>query len=74
VALITKRGEVIGVVTASLNPAPFLERGDVPQNVNYAVKADYISILVPSLAPASSAEEPPRDVRTSSAPPRTAFS
>lgn len=59
--LITKRGEVIGIVTSTLNPAPFLNRGDVPQNVNYAVKADYISILVPSLAPAGLSEEPARD-------------
>lgn len=59
--LITKRGEVIGVVSATLNPAPLLDRGDVPQNVNYAVKADYISILLPSLATATAAEEPPRE-------------
>jgi S1-C subfamily serine protease len=46
--LINRRGEVIGVVSASLDDdAVFRRTGAVPQNVNYAVKADYISILLP---------------------------
>ena len=45
--LINKNGEVIGVVTATLNQLNILRAsGSLPQNVNYAVKSDY---LVPLL-------------------------
>ncbi len=48
--LIAKNGSVVGVVTATLNPINTLkESGSLPQNVNYAVKADYILPLLVSV-------------------------
>jgi len=45
--LINSRGEVIGVITQTLSPTYTLKTiGVIPQNVNYAVKSDY---LVPLL-------------------------
>ncbi len=42
--LLNNRGEVIGVVTATLNQIVTLRAsGSLPQNVNYAVKIDYIT-------------------------------
>jgi V8-like Glu-specific endopeptidase len=47
--LLNKRGEVIGIVSASLDDeATFARTGAVPQVVNYAVKSDYISVLIPA--------------------------
>ena len=41
--LLDKRGEVVGVVTATLDQFVALRAsGSLPQNVNFAVKADYI--------------------------------
>ena len=41
--LISKRGEVVGVVTATLDQIITLRTaGALPQNVNFAVKIDYI--------------------------------
>lgn len=55
--LIGPRGQVVGVVTKTLNPAYMLKQGrGVPQNVNYAVKAAYLAPLladIPTLQPAS---------------------
>ena len=45
--LLNKRGEVIGVVSASLAGG---DPRDPPQNVNYAVKSDYISPILPANA------------------------
>lgn len=42
--LLNSRGEVIGVITATLSQIVTLrESGALPQNVNYAVKIDYIT-------------------------------
>lgn len=42
--LLNSRGEVVGVVTATLNQIVTLRAsGSLPQNVNYAVKIDYIT-------------------------------
>ncbi len=42
--LLNSRGEVIGVVTATLNQIVTLRAsGSLPQNVNYAIKIDYIT-------------------------------
>ena len=42
---------MIGVVSQSLNVQPILAQlGTAPQNVNYAVKADYIAVLLPPSA------------------------
>ena len=46
--LLNMRGEVIGIVTASFSTAANVRRigGAIPQNVNYAVKADYLIPLL----------------------------
>ena len=45
--LLNARGEVVGVVTATLDPVGTLRAtGSLPQNVNYAVKADYMIPLL----------------------------
>ena len=47
--LINDRGEVLGIVTSTAAIAPFLaSTGSLPQNVNWAVKADYAMPLVAS--------------------------
>jgi len=47
--LLNLRGEVIGIVTATLDQLVVLRRtGSLPQNVNYAIKSDYILPLIPS--------------------------
>jgi len=44
--LVDAFGQVIGVVVATLNSSLFLERtGSVPQNVNFAIKIDYLRLL-----------------------------
>ena len=49
-------GEVIGIVTAKLSAVKMFNwTGDLPQNVNYAVKATYVTALlntVKEMAPA----------------------
>ncbi|MBK9109199.1 MAG: serine protease [Saprospiraceae bacterium] len=45
-ALINDKGDVVGVTTSTANPYYFAKyRGYLPQNINYAVKAEYIKIL-----------------------------
>jgi len=44
--LVNHRGEVVGVITATAAILPFLQKtGSLPQNVNFAVKAGYASLL-----------------------------
>ena len=44
--LVDAYGRVIGVVVSTLNSSLFLERtGSVPQNVNFAIKIDYLRLL-----------------------------
>jgi len=44
--LVNHRGEVVGVITATTAILPFLQKtGSLPQNVNFAVKAGYASLL-----------------------------
>jgi S1-C subfamily serine protease len=46
--LLNKRGQVIGIVTLRLDDeVTFRATGAIPQNVNYAVKADYLTALLP---------------------------
>ena len=48
--LIDRHGNVIGIVTATATVSAFLrETGTLPQNVNWAVKADYATLLAPAL-------------------------
>ena len=47
--LLNQQGEVIGVVSSKLNDVNMLkERGELPQNVNFAVKSNYIQALIES--------------------------
>ncbi|HEY7986743.1 MAG TPA: serine protease [Methylophilaceae bacterium] len=47
--LLNQNGEVIGVVSSKLNDANMLkERGELPQNVNFAVKQSYLQPLIES--------------------------
>lgn len=51
-ALVNMRGEVVGIVTSKLRAVEvFLWSGDIPQNVNYAMKAQYLKILLSNVKP-----------------------
>jgi S1-C subfamily serine protease len=46
-ALVNERGEVVGIITATAAILPFIEEsGTLPQNINWAVKADYLRPLI----------------------------
>ncbi len=48
--LFDNNGSVIGIVVSSLNAKFFLDKGDfVPQNVNFAIRSDYLLPLISSL-------------------------
>jgi len=50
--LLNMRGEVVGIVTASFSTAANARRiGSIPQNVNYAVKAEYFVPLLQKNVP-----------------------
>jgi S1-C subfamily serine protease len=61
--LLNERGEVVGLVTAKLSAsAVYGATGDLPQNVNYAVKVEFLRQLLegqargnPNLAPGAGA-------------------
>jgi S1-C subfamily serine protease len=58
--LLNRRGEVIGVVTLRLSDeATFRSAGVIPQNVNYAVKADYLTALLPAMTQPTAATSSP---------------
>jgi TPR repeat protein len=58
--LLNMRGEVVGIVTAKLSAAEVFKcTGDLPQNVNYAVKAPYLSVLLSSTPDAANIRELP---------------
>ena len=65
--LVNHRGEVVGVITATAAILPFLQRtGSLPQNVNFAVKAGYASLLFTPpavLPPATDRDDAIRRVR-----------
>ncbi len=49
-ALFNSNGDVIGIVIASLNAKYFYESADIiPQNVNFAIKVDYLKNLISML-------------------------
>ena len=49
-ALFNSNGDVIGIVIASLNAKYFYENADIiPQNVNFAIKVDYLKNLISML-------------------------
>ena len=48
--LLNMNGEVVGIVTAKLSAVKMFNwTGDLPQNVNYAIKASYITALLRSV-------------------------
>jgi len=49
--LLNMHGEVAGIVTSKLSASKVFEwTGDLPQNVNYAVKSGYLSMLLSSVS------------------------
>ena len=44
--LFNEDGEVIGMLTSTAALPAFLKAGTIPQNINWAVKAEYISALM----------------------------
>jgi len=55
--LINMRGEVVGVTTSKMSAVKvFKWTGDLPQNVNYAVKVGYVRALLSSVDPASNVQ------------------
>jgi len=58
--LLNMKGEVVGIVTAKLSAAEvFKWTGDLSQNVNYAVKAPYLSVLLSSTPDAADIQKLP---------------
>jgi len=56
--LLNMRGEVVGIVTGKLSAAEVLKwTGDLPQNVNYAIKTPYLSVLLSSTPDAANIRE-----------------
>jgi S1-C subfamily serine protease len=51
--LLNMRGEVVGIITASFSTAANVRRigGAIPQNVNYAIKAQYLVALLDKTIP-----------------------
>ncbi len=46
-ALVNEEGDVVGIITSTVAILPFIkESGALPQNVNWAVKADYLRPLI----------------------------
>ena len=44
--VLNNQGQVVGVATSSAAIGPFLEQtGTLPQNVNWAIKSEYLSLL-----------------------------
>ena len=66
--VVNERGQVIGIVAATVAIEPFYrETGVLPQNVNWAVKAEYASPLLPPMpaAPVRTREDAIAMVRNS---------
>ncbi len=48
--LVNQNGEVIGVITSTASSISFLkESGNLPQNINWAVKSDYVTPLLENI-------------------------
>lgn len=58
--LITNEGSVIGIVVSKLRALEvYKDTGDLPQNVNYAIKANYLSELVSTIPAIEQMPRPP---------------
>lgn len=56
--LLNMRGEVIGIVTSKLSAIKMFNwTGDLPQNVNYAIKIPYLSALLEPVKPNSKSKK-----------------
>ncbi|HIB85078.1 MAG TPA: trypsin-like serine protease [Chromatiaceae bacterium] len=59
--LVNQQGQVVGVITSTASSIAFFrESGNMPQNINWAVKSDYASLLldeIPSRTPAKGRKE-----------------
>ena len=59
--LVNKYGQVIGIVTSTASSIAFLrESGNLPQNINWAVKSDYAALLleeIPEAGPVRGRQE-----------------
>ena len=56
--LLNMKGKVVGIVTAKLSASEvFKWTGDLPQNVNYAIKTPYLSVLLSSISDAADIRE-----------------
>lgn len=68
--LINNAGSVVGIVNARLNDAAVaLATGAIPQNVNYAIKVDYLAALLKTVANLNDETgkvAPPKDVNLDS--------
>ena len=63
-ALAEEAGNAVGVVVAKLNAAAVFEyTGDIPQNVNFAVKIGYAMPLIQSVSGLSKRLPTPRETR-----------
>ena len=61
--LCNMQGEVIGIVSHKLSAAKvFAWTGDLPQNVNYAIKADYLECLLPDIETTETDTHPKSEV------------
>jgi hypothetical protein len=47
--LVNRKGEVVGLITSKLGLKYMKASQELPQNVNYAVKADYLSLLLDTI-------------------------
>ena len=66
--VVTERGQVVGIIAATAAVEPFFrETGSLPQNVNWAVKAEYALPLLPAApsAPVRTRDEAIAQVRNS---------
>ena len=64
--LLNMNGEVVGVITSKLNAIRMFQyTGNLPENVNYAVKAEYLKVLIDSRPPERvPSDELPRETNT----------
>lgn len=74
--LLNRRGEVVGLVTAKLSAETvFRHTGDLPQNVNYAIKVAYLEALIgiPTKSPQVAAGEASLEVLAKRISPSVVF-
>jgi len=64
-ALANESGNVVGVITEKLDDqAGYAVTGSLPQNVNYAVKSDYLLPLIESVPDVAKGLKPPNSIQS----------